>query len=553
MKELILDVKDLAVEYTRGDLKVRAVAGVDLQLGAGEILGLVGESGCGKSTLGKAAVGILDRAEGDVTFDGKSVAKIGRGKRDPHFLSLQMIFQDPYGSLNPRRKIGEQIADGPVIQGMSRSDAIEKAKSLLERVGLPANAVDRFPHQFSGGQRQRIAIARALAINPRVIVADEPISALDTSSQAAVANLLVNLVEEFQMGMIFISHDLSIVRRISDRVAVMYLGKIVETGRTEEIWNSPSHPYTKALLACRPAAHKKGTRLPLVSDFLYPEATTPSPADFIAKKTSERSPFIEVESLCVGYPMKKNWLSSKTNFQNILHDVSFSIQKGEMLGLVGESGSGKSTLGRTLLGLIRPTAGSIHHEGKDLLKIQPNHWPLKRHQLQLVFQDPYSSLNPRMTIGDAISEPLLVHGKVRNKKLAREQTMQWLDRVQLKTEHYHRYPHEFSGGQRQRIVIARALALEPAFVVCDESVSALDVSIQAQVLNLLNDLRRELGFTCLFISHDLGVVRYLCDRLIVLEQGRVVEWGDAETVCSTPQNPYTKRLLDSIPKLQSVE
>ena len=226
MKDLILDVKDLAVEYTRGDLKVRAVAGVDLQLGAGEILGLVGESGCGKSTLGKAAVGILDRAEGDVTFDGKSVAKIGRGKRDPHFLSLQMIFQDPYGSLNPRRKIGEQIADGPVIQGMSRSDAIEKAKSLLERVGLPANAVDRFPHQFSGGQRQRIAIARALAINPRVIVADEPISALDTSSQAAVANLLVNLVEEFQMGMIFISHDLSIVRRISDRVAVMYLGKI---------------------------------------------------------------------------------------------------------------------------------------------------------------------------------------------------------------------------------------------------------------------------------------------------------------------------------------
>lgn len=257
MKDLVLDLKDLAVEYTRGDLKVRAVAGVDLQLGAGEILGLVGESGCGKSTLGKAAVGILDRAEGDVIFDGKSVTKIGRGKRDPHFLSLQMIFQDPYGSLNPRRKIGEQIADGPVIQGMSRSDGIEKAKSLLERVGLPANAVDRFPHQFSGGQRQRIAIARALAINPRVIVADEPISALDTSSQAAVANLLVNLVEEFKMGMIFISHDLSIVRRISDRVAVMYLGKIVETGKTEEIWNSPSHPYTKALMSAIPHADGK--------------------------------------------------------------------------------------------------------------------------------------------------------------------------------------------------------------------------------------------------------------------------------------------------------
>ena len=257
MKDLILDVKDLAVEYTRGDLKVRAVAGVDLQLGAGEILGLVGESGCGKSTLGKAIVGILGRAQGDVAFDGKSVTKIGRGKRDPHFLSLQMIFQDPYGSLNPRRKIGDQIADGPVIQGMSRSEGIDKAKSLLERVGLPANAVDRFPHQFSGGQRQRIAIARALAISPRVIVADEPISALDTSSQAAVANLLVNLVEEFKMGMIFISHDLSIVRRISDRVAVMYLGKIVETGKTEEIWNSPSHPYTKALMSAIPHADGK--------------------------------------------------------------------------------------------------------------------------------------------------------------------------------------------------------------------------------------------------------------------------------------------------------
>lgn len=253
----ILDVKDLAVEYTRGDLKVRAVAGVDLQLGAGEIVGLVGESGCGKSTLGKAIVGILDRVAGDVLFDGRSVEKIGRGKRDPHFLSLQMIFQDPYGSLNPRRKIGDQIADGPMIQGAKKDEGLDKARALLERVGLPANAVDRFPHQFSGGQRQRIAIARALAISPRVIVADEPISALDTSSQAAVANLLVNLVEEFQMGMIFISHDLSIVRRISDRIAVMYLGKIVETGKTEEIWNNPSHPYTKALMSAIPHADGK--------------------------------------------------------------------------------------------------------------------------------------------------------------------------------------------------------------------------------------------------------------------------------------------------------
>ncbi|MFZ9774296.1 MAG: ABC transporter ATP-binding protein [Candidatus Nanopelagicaceae bacterium] len=253
----IVEVKNLAVEYTRGDQKVRAVAGVDLSVGAGEILGLVGESGCGKSTLGKAIVGILQGAEGEVTFDGQPVTKIGRGQRDAHFRNLQMIFQDPYGSLNPRRKIGDQIADGPRIGGVSKGEAIEKAASLLERVGLPRNAVERYPHQFSGGQRQRIAIARALAISPKVIIADEPISALDTSSQAAVANLLVNLVEEFQMGLIFISHDLSIVRRISDRVAVMYLGKIVETGKTEEIWNSPAHPYTKALMSAIPHADGK--------------------------------------------------------------------------------------------------------------------------------------------------------------------------------------------------------------------------------------------------------------------------------------------------------
>lgn len=253
----IVEVNNLSVEYTRGDQKVRAVAGVDLHVGAGEILGLVGESGCGKSTLGKAIVGILQGAEGEVNFDGQQVSKIGRGQRDAHFRNLQMIFQDPYGSLNPRRKIGDQIADGPRIGGISKSEALEKAASLLERVGLPRNAVERYPHQFSGGQRQRIAIARALAISPKVIIADEPISALDTSSQAAVANLLVNLVEEFQMGLIFISHDLSIVRRISDRVAVMYLGKIVETGKTEEIWNSPSHPYTKALMSAIPHADGK--------------------------------------------------------------------------------------------------------------------------------------------------------------------------------------------------------------------------------------------------------------------------------------------------------
>jgi len=253
----IVEVNNLSVEYTRGDQKVRAVAGVDLHVGAGEILGLVGESGCGKSTLGKAIVGILQGADGEVNFDGQQVSKIGRGQRDAHFRNLQMIFQDPYGSLNPRRKIGDQIADGPRIGGISKSEALEKAASLLERVGLPRNAVERYPHQFSGGQRQRIAIARALAISPKVIIADEPISALDTSSQAAVANLLVNLVEEFQMGLIFISHDLSIVRRISDRVAVMYLGKIVETGKTEEIWNSPAHPYTKALMSAIPHADGK--------------------------------------------------------------------------------------------------------------------------------------------------------------------------------------------------------------------------------------------------------------------------------------------------------
>ncbi len=561
----LISIENLTIRFGNQST-TPAVHALNLEIFENEFIGLVGESGSGKSVTALSILQLLPQSP--ATFlSGKIWMHADTGERS-NLMELQqqeiaairgkkigMVFQEPMTSLNPLITVGEQIRE--VLKRhkkLTDQKAKEEALEWMKRVKLPEPTAlyNRYPHQLSGGQKQRVLIAAAICCEPSLLICDEPTTALDVTVQREILSLIREEQKRTRMAVLFISHDLALVSEYADRVAVLYKGEQVELGKNPAIFQQPNHPYTKALLACRPASHNKGTRLPLVSDFLHPEAITPSPVDFIAKKTSERSPFMDVESLCVGYPMKKNWLSSKPNIQTILHDVSFSIQKGEMLGLVGESGSGKSTLGRTLLGLIKPTAGSIHHEGKDLLKIQPNHWPLKRQQLQLVFQDPYSSLNPRMTIGDAISEPLLVHGKVPNKKLAREQAMHWLDRVQLKPEHYQRYPHEFSGGQRQRIVIARALALEPAFVVCDESVSALDVSIQAQVLNLLNDLRRELGFTCLFISHDLGVVRYLCDRLIVLEQGRVVEWGDAETVCSTPQNPYTKRLLDSIPKLQSV-
>jgi peptide/nickel transport system ATP-binding protein len=563
----LLSIKNLSIRFGSGETAFQAVKELNLTIRREEFLALVGESGSGKSVTALSILQLLPKSAGPqisgelffinehceeihlLQLSAKKMNEI-RGKR------IGMVFQEPMTALNPLLSCGKQIAE--VLQkhkGLSRKKAKEETIQWMKRVQLPEPEClyDRYPHELSGGQKQRILIASAICCEPDLLICDEPTTALDVTVQKEILELIRNEQKQTGMAVLFISHDLALVSQYADRVAVLYKGEQVELGENPRIFQQPTHPYTRALIACRPAAHKKGERLPQINDFLSPlsdHRTEPRPKP-IQSKSDET--LLEAEKLSIGYPLKKGSIFGRRTYKTVVDAVNFEIKKGEMLGLVGESGSGKSTLGRAMLGLLKPSAGSIRYRGLDLTNLPPENWPLKRHQLQLIFQDPYSSLNPRMTIGDAIGEPIRVHRKVQNKKEERERVLQWLERVQLKPDHIDRYPHEFSGGQRQRIVIARALALEPEFVVCDESVSALDVSIQAQVLNLLNDLREALGFTCLFISHDLAVVRYLCDRLIVLKQGKIVEMGEAAAVCSNPKEPYTQNLLQSIPRLQSVE
>ncbi len=400
-------------------------------------------------------------------------------------------------------------------------------------------------------------IAMAMSCNPSLLICDEPTTALDVTVQKTILQLIKNLQQK-NMGVIFITHDLGVVAEIADKVVVMYKGSIVEQGSPVEIYTNPKHPYTKALLACRPALHTKGERLPVVSDFMEGRLTDIHEKIIVAENkdaigTSANNapivkPLLSVENLRVWYPAKKKLFGKPTEFIKAVDDVSFEVYEGETIGLVGESGCGKSTLGRSLLQLITPTSGKIIFKGRDLASTSKEALRSMRKDMQIIFQDPYSSLNPRITIGDAIGEPLQVHNLVQNNRQKKEKVIELLEKVNLRAEHYYRYPHEFSGGQRQRIVIARALALRPSFVVCDESVSALDVSVQAQVLNLLNDLKKEFGFTSIFISHDLSVVRFISDRIMVMNKGKIVESGNAEDIYLRPQSGYTQKLIESIPK-----
>jgi len=420
--------------------------------------------------------------------------------------------------------------------------------------------LNRYPHQLSGGQKQRVMIAMAMSCEPSLLIADEPTTALDVTVQKKILLLIKELQQQLNIGVIFISHDLGIVSEIADRVIVMYKGKIVEEGPVKEVLHFPNHPYTKSLLACRPVLHPRGERLPVVSDFLEindnGEITAKVRAEDISMNVALadkeqglllRNTLVKVENLQVWFPGKRNFFGKPENFIKAIDDVSFEVYEGETLGLVGESGSGKTTLGRTLLQLIKPTAGSIFYKGKNLLDYPPALLKEMRKNMQIVFQDPYSSLNPRVTIGNAILEPLQVHSMLKNDALRRERVFALLNKVNLTPEHFNRYPHEFSGGQRQRIVIARALALDPAFIICDESVSSLDVSVQAQVLNLLNDLKKEFGFTVIFISHDLSVVRYISDRIMVMHQGKIEETGSSDEIYFHPKTSYTQRLINSLP------
>ncbi len=571
MANPLLDIKNLSVDFVTDGNTTKALQNIDISVNRGEILAIVGESGSGKSVTSLSILQLLPSPpaiyrSGEIllTVDTETVDML---KTPVETLSkirgnqVAMIFQEPMTSLNPVFTCGFQVMEAIRLhKKISDAEAKGRTIALFEKVKLPdpAGVFDRYPHQLSGGQKQRVMIAMAMSCEPSLLICDEPTTALDVTVQKNILQLIRELQVQNNMGVIFITHDLSVVAEIADRVAVMYKGKIVEQAAAKQLFSSPQHPYTKALLACRPLLHAKGERLPVVSDFMEIDEEgniiekfgVGGLASGVTNQKQHQTPntkLLTVENLKVYFPATKTFLGKPLTYTQALDDISFDLYEGETLGLVGESGCGKSTLGRTLLRLIDATAGSIHYKNIDLLAARSSQLTALRKDMQIIFQDPYSSLNPRITIGDAIAEPLQVHGLINNAQQRKEKVSELLEKVGLRADHYKRYPHEFSGGQRQRIVIARALALQPSFVICDESVSALDVSVQAQVLNLLNDLKKEFGFTAIFISHDLSVVRYISDRIMVMNKGKIEEIGSADSVYHHPQSAYTQKLIASIP------
>jgi peptide/nickel transport system ATP-binding protein len=572
MTKPLLEIKQLSVDFVADGKSSKALENINLTVNRGEILAIVGESGSGKSVTALSILQLLPSPpavyrSGEIILNSEAVSiniltSNSQVLQSVRGSKVAMIFQEPMTSLNPVLSCGFQVMEA-ILQHelIDKELAKKKTIALFEQVQLPSPAemFDRYPHQISGGQKQRVMIAMAMSCSPALLICDEPTTALDVTVQKNILQLIRNLQIQNNMGVIFITHDLSVVAEIADRVVVLYKGKIIEEKTTQAIFDNPSHPYTKALLACRPLLHEKGTRLPVVSDFMKVDEAGNleeiiATSSIVNSRSIQESnaiktdPLIRVENLKIWYPSKKTFLGKVIGFNKAVDDISFEIYRGETLGLVGESGCGKTTLGRALLQLISASSGSIYYKDENLGNISANRMKNLRKEMQLIFQDPYSSLNPRMTIGDAIAEPILVHQLAPNAKARKEKVVELLEQVNLSADHYHRYPHEFSGGQRQRIVIARALAVKPSFIICDESVSALDVSVQAQVLNLLNDLKQTYQFTAVFISHDLSVVRYISDRIMVMNQGKMVEIGLANEVYQNPQSDYTRKLIDSIPK-----
>lgn len=559
----LLAIESLSVDFITVNGTTHALKDISFTVSRNEVVALVGESGSGKSVTSLSMLRLLATppakySSGQILFspDGKEPVNLlqlnQQALQQIRGNQIAMIFQEPMTSLNPVLTCGDQITEAILRHKKTSRDAAAKtAISWLEKVQLPnPNSIyDRYPHQLSGGQKQRVMIAMAMCCEPALLICDEPTTALDVTVQKTILQLIKSLQQQTGMGVIFITHDLGVVAEIADRALVMYQGSVVEQNKVEALFRAPQHPYTKALLACRPVNHERGKRLPVVSDFMdagKPAGVIPATTNKLLSENTEN--ILNVKNLSVWFPSKKSWLGKPLEYTRAVDDVSFEVYKGETLGLVGESGCGKTTLGRALLRLIEPTAGSIIYNNRDLTITHGKDLLPLRKDIQIVFQDPYSSLNPRMTIGNAIAEPMKVHGLEPDAVNRKNKVTELLEKVNLKAEHFNRYPHEFSGGQRQRIVIARALALDPSFVVCDESVSALDVSVQAQVLNLLNDLKREFGFTVIFISHDLSVVRYISDRIMVMNKGKIEESGPADDIYFNPQSPYTRQLIASIPK-----
>jgi peptide/nickel transport system ATP-binding protein len=587
----LLSVQNLTIDFHSQRGQTRAVAGVSFEVNRGEVVAIVGESGSGKSVTSLALLGLLAKPaahieSGTARFETEKLGVVDLLQLSETQLQqvrgndISMIFQEPMTSLNPVLTCGYQVVEALRLHtSLSAKEAEARTIELFTEAQLPrpAQIFKSYPHEISGGQKQRVMIAMAMACRPALLVADEPTTALDVTVQARILQLIRDLRREHGTAVLFITHDLGVVAEIADRIIVMYRGRIVEQGSVLDIFTNPQHPYTRGLLACRPRLSIGKARLPVVADFMGTDAagnmvalagevgenvlaSTPVqlrsnsdtsktfPVEQNSRSTDQMvAPLLHVENLRVYFPVRKGFFSRTTDFVRAVDDVSFTIYPGETVGLVGESGCGKTTLGRALLRLTEPTGGRILFEGTDLSQLPAGELRQRRREFQLIFQDPYAALNPMLTVGEAILEPLRVHGVGGSRAEQKARVRELLRTVGLSEDAEQRYPHEFSGGQRQRICIARALALRPKLIVCDESVSALDVSVQAQVLNLLNDLKRELGITYLFITHDLSVARFMSDRLLVMSQGKVVESGPAAEVYAHPQHPYTQQLLAAIP------
>ncbi len=565
----MLKVKDLAVKFYNQEDKVwlETVHKVSFDLERGKVLGIVGESGSGKSVTSFSIMRLHDskntQIDGEINLDSIDLLNLNDTEiRKYRGNKIAMIFQEPMTSLNPVFTCGEQVKEAIMLhQKVDKRTAKENTIALFKEVQLPRpeHIFDSYPHQLSGGQKQRVMIAMALSCNPELLIADEPTTALDVTVQKTILQLLLRLKNERNMAMIFISHDLGLMSEIADKLLVMYKGDIVEQGTAQQLFENPQHPYTKGLLACRPSPKRLLKKLPTVADFLNEDkdiglqhllaknAFTQEEVNQRRTKLYNQEAILKVEDLCTWYPIKKGLFAKTVDFVKAVDHVSFEVFPGETLGLVGESGCGKTTLGRTILRLAEPTSGQLIFDGNDITHISRKELRHLRRDIQIIFQDPYSSLNPKITVGQSIMEPLIVHGIYANDTERKAVVIQLLEKVNLSAEHFNRYPHEFSGGQRQRIVIARALALKPKFIICDESVSALDVSVQAQVLNLLRDLQEEFGLTYIFISHDLSVVKHISDRMIIMNKGKIEEQGFPEEIYERPKADYTKKLIEAIP------